>query len=202
MSEKNHTGSKPLFSPSKPAKAKSPPVKAEPVEAPKPTQEIQKGMTPQEEALYRLQEGVPPPNSADFEAAKNPAAAQNLATAALLMGDQPPAPEELETAEEFRARYVENTMPLEGFQGITREDMQQRQNLEVAMISSENPVRELQEQRLEGYSHLPQPVVPESRRSLSLEELGRRKVELGNPGAVPFMVPRETDNGAKAEKRA
>lgn len=161
--------------------APSEPTPAPEVQAAEETEQAQEGLTALGEAERRIANGIAPPNAADFAAAPTPAAAQLLSEVAALMAGAPLPPEEAPTKEEFlEARGLEYT------QGQTAQDAQTKQNIEVAMLSAENPPKELAEQRLEGLSHLPAAVVPETMRSLSLEEMGRKRVELTNPG-MPLM---------------
>ena len=164
--------------------ASEPPAETPPEDlAAEPTEQAEEGLTALQEAERRIANGIPAPNAADFAAAESPAAAQLLAEVALLMAGQPTPPEEAPTKEEFlEARGLEYT------EGRTAEDAQGRTNIDVAMLSAEAPPKEMAEQRAEGASHLPQPIVPETMRSLSLEELAQQRVQMTNPGSTMMQT--------------
>lgn len=151
-----------------------------PIEEPQTT-EVPQEATALAEAQRRIASGEPAPTSADIAAAESPAQAQFLAEIGLLMQGAPPSPEDAPSKDEFIEQHG-----LEPSEGRTHEDMQARTNLEVALLSAENPPKEIVEQQRQGASHLPSATVPETMRSLSLEELANKRVELTNPGA-PLM---------------
>lgn len=145
------------------------------------TTEAPTEMTALAEAQRRIAEGIQAPTSGDIAAAETGAQAQFLSEVALLMQGAPPPPEDAPSVEEFIEQHG-----LEPSEGRTHEDMQTRTNLEVAKLTAENAPKEIAEQRLEAMSHLPSATVPETMRSLSLEELATKRVELTNPG-MPLM---------------
>jgi hypothetical protein len=153
------------------------PVPGDKVEEAKPTEPMQED-TALAEAHRRVAGQIDAPTPADRANAKTPAEAQTISDVATLMGANSDSPaqqeDEAPTTEEFDELHG-NVIPA----GATPQDMQNRQNAEVARLTSEHPPKEIIQQRKEARSLLPGPVVPETMRSLSLEEMGQQKLELG-----------------------